>query len=518
MKQLIAYIRVSTAKQGQGVSLQEQRAAIERFATRSDASIIEWFEERQTAAKAGRPEFARMVKFLRQGKAEGVVIHKIDRSTRNYRDWAEIDELIEGGIDVYFANEDLDLRSRGGRLAADIQVVVAVDYIRNLREEALKGIRGRLKQGILPHGAPIGYLDRGAGKPKEIDPVRGPLVLQLFDLYATGTCSLRSVVAEAERLGLRTKGGHPIRLPQLHKMLRNPFYTGVIRSRRHGLFAGAHEALVPGPIFDRVQAVLDGKSVRRTKRFQFPFRRLLHCKTCGRSLVGSERKGFVYYRCQTIQCPTTSVREDAVDAAVRAMLREITLSDDELAAADRELEASTETASRLRQSRRTALHDALSATNARMTRLTDLLLDGQIDAKAHDERRATLLMERHGIEADLADLDGQSSSLAARVKKILGLAKSPESLYESADADQKRELLQIVTSDCQVTGQTLQFSVREPFATIAKRRHSQLCGPLWNTPRTLSAEEMLLWSQDWPEELVQRLDNTGFTGKIQAAA
>ena len=86
----------------------------------------------------------------------------------------------------------------------------------------------------------------------------------------------------------------------------------MIRSARFGTFAGAHEPIVNRATFDRVQAVLTGKFVRRTKRHYFLFRRLLHCKTCGRSVIGSARKGLFYYRCSTIDCPTTSVREDAV--------------------------------------------------------------------------------------------------------------------------------------------------------------------------------------------------------------
>ena len=239
-------------------------------------------------------------------------------------------------------------------------------------------------------------------------------------------------------------------------------------------------------MFDRVQAVLDGKLIRRTKRFEFPFRRLLHCKTCGRSLVGSERKSIVYYRCQTIECPTTSVREDAVDASVRTSLRRITLDADDVTAAERELAESAETATLLRESRRTALQEALSATNARMARLTDLLLDGQIDAGAHDEKRAALLMERHRTQGELADLDGKDANLARKAKQLLGLAKCPESLYETANADRKRQLLQIVTSDCVVSGKEIAFSLREPFATIAERRSSQSCGPGGNRTPTSS--------------------------------
>src|SRR5271170_7341091 len=105
-----------------------------------------------------------MLKMLRSGKVRGVLIHKIDRSARNMKDWAERGELIDQGVEVHFVNESLDLASRGGRLSADIQAVVAADYIRNLREESRKGFYGRIKQGLFPLPAPVGYLDMGQGK------------------------------------------------------------------------------------------------------------------------------------------------------------------------------------------------------------------------------------------------------------------------------------------------------------------------------------------------------------------
>lgn len=123
------YVRVSTARQGERrVSLQEQRAAIERFAERNHFTIERWFEERETAATIGRRQWSEMLRLLRRGKAQGVLIHKIDRSARNLRDWADLGELIDSGVAVHFVNESLDLQSRGGRLSADIQAVVAADW------------------------------------------------------------------------------------------------------------------------------------------------------------------------------------------------------------------------------------------------------------------------------------------------------------------------------------------------------------------------------------------------------
>jgi len=498
MKRLFAYIRVSTGRQATGVSLVEQRAIIEQYAVRISAEIVEWFTETRTAAKSGRPEFTRMVGLLRTGKAEGVVIHKLDRGTRNYRDWAEIDELLEQGIDVFIANDNLDLRSRGGRLAADVQVAVAVDYIRNLREEALKGIHGRLKQGILPNAASIGYLDCGKGKPKAIDPIKGPLVARLFEMYATGAYTLRQLTAEAERIGLRSKGGHPLILKVIHGMLRNPFYAGVIRSRRFGLFPGAHTPLVSQAQFDRVQAVLAGKFVRRTRHHDFLFRRLIRCRTCGRSLIGSVAKGRAYYRCSTYQCPTTSLREDGIDSAIRAELRRITLNGDHAAALEQEIVTYFDDDASVREARRAAVTETLAATNARASRLTDLLLDGKIDAPTHDEKRAALLLERRRLEQGLASIEAGEADLKARTLQIVELARTPETLYESAYPSQKRQLLEIVMSNCVANGKTLDLTLREPFATFAKRDNQEICRELYYTPRTSLVEALISLVSDFP--------------------
>src|SRR5439155_7335980 len=213
MKQLFGYTRVSTAKQGEhGVSLQEQHDAIVGCAQRNALEITGWFEERETAAKRGRPVFNQMLRLLRQGKADGVVIHKIDRSARNLKDWADLGELIDQGIEVHFANESLDLHSRGGRLSADIQAVVAADYIRNLREETRKGFYGRIKQGLYPLPAPLGYLDMGKAKRKEPDPAKAPLVRKAFELYATARYNLHGLVEEMYRLGLRNRNGGKVTL------------------------------------------------------------------------------------------------------------------------------------------------------------------------------------------------------------------------------------------------------------------------------------------------------------------
>lgn len=271
-----------------------------------------------------------MVKLLMKQAATGVIIHKIDRSTRNRWDWAGLNELIDQGVEFHFANESLDLTSRGGRLSADIQAVVAVDYIRNLREESKKGFYGRLKQGYFPMRAPLGYMNNGSAKPKTPDPKVAPLVRDAFHLYASARYNLRSLRTELARRGLRRANGSPYPCTQLSKLLNNPFYYGLIHIKKTGqYFSGLHQPLVSKTIFETVQKVLQGKLNTRVNRYDLLYRRRLACKTYSHSLIGEVAKGFVYYRCHTASCPTTCLREELIDSAILDELSRLTLSNEE---------------------------------------------------------------------------------------------------------------------------------------------------------------------------------------------
>src|SRR5205823_571660 len=132
--------------------------------------------------------------------------------------------------------------SRGGRLSADIQAVMAVDYIRNLRDEVKKGQRGRLRQGLYPWAAPPGYVNKGGTQPKTIDPVNGPIIRRAFEAYATGDHTLRTLRMALNDWGLRSKSGRALSLEVVNKLLRRKFYVGLVVIRGE-TYIGSHEAL-----------------------------------------------------------------------------------------------------------------------------------------------------------------------------------------------------------------------------------------------------------------------------------
>ncbi|WP_284126421.1 recombinase family protein [Parerythrobacter aestuarii] len=454
----MAYIRVSTAKQGEGVSLEAQREAIEAFASRNHLSVVQWFEEKETAAKRGRPVFNEVVRLLRRGKADGLIVHKIDRSARNFADWAKIGDLADAGVSIHFASESLDFTSRGGRLAADVQAVVAADYIRNLREESIKGLNGRLKQGLYPFRAPIGYLDNGRGKPKTLDPERAPLVKRAFELYATRSHSLRTLRAELNRQGLTGRNGRALTMNGLMTMLNNPFYTGVIHIKRTGrTYKGIHERLITTKLFERVQEIKSGKSGPKVTRHNHIYQGLFRCAHCNGAMVPELQKGRVYYRCKTVPCITRTIREDQLEIAIETRLTGLQLTGQDLKRFRRKIEAwqtdkKHEPVERSLQLRRAKLAE-------RIDRLIDAHIDGRIGSEDFSKRRRSLALEEEVLDQEQREMRDLASA-AVRLRTLAELASSVVSSHRLGNGPERRQLLEIVSPNWRVSGRNVDL---EPY-------------------------------------------------------
>lgn len=483
-----AYVRVSTTRQGQtGTSLSEQLSAIERYALRWNLKVVKNFEEQETAAKRGRPVFLSMLRELRKGAARGVIIHKIDRSARNLRDWAELGELIDGGVEVHFANENLDLYSRGGRLSADIQAVVAADYIRNLREEVKKGFYGRLKQGYYPMPAPVGYRDMGAAKPKEVDALKGPLVKKAFELYATEKFGLRRLAIDMKSLGLRSRSGGTISPNGIGSILRNPFYIGVIKLKSSDqVFRGRHEPLIDQGLFDTVQLILQGKSPvgsGSVSKHSFLFRRMVSCSLCGYRLIAELQKYHVYYRCHTRGCEQKTIREEILDKSVAAMLKRIHFQPFELEEFRTWVEQkSRRTAGDLAAEKR-SVELRIEQANARLSRLVDAFVAGMIDETDFRERKNDFVITITRLKNQL-ESDPKTHEVLRKTEQFLERLKTVYLSYLSAPHKLKREMLQSVVSNIVVEGKTVTIKPNLPFELIINRGVVTNGGAYRHTPRT----------------------------------
>ena len=88
----VAYMRVSTTKQAdEGVSLEAQRAKLIAYAALYDVVLVEVIVDAGVSAKTlDRPGLAKALGMIRSGRADALLVVKLDRLTRSVRDLGQL--------------------------------------------------------------------------------------------------------------------------------------------------------------------------------------------------------------------------------------------------------------------------------------------------------------------------------------------------------------------------------------------------------------------------------------------
>ncbi|KIC09816.1 resolvase [Leisingera sp. ANG-M1] len=222
-----------------------------------------------------RPGLQQLLADIDASRVNMVVVYKIDRLTRSLADFAKLVERLEAK-DCSFVSvtQAFNTSSSMGRLTLNVLLSFA-QFEREVTAERIRDkIAASKKKGLWMGGVtPLGY-------DPHPDPVRRELVMntteagvvrQLFGLYAAHRC-LNAVTREAETLGLRSKfhvfstgreqGGNRLSRGQIHKILTNPVYLGLIRHKEKS-FPGKHPAIIDQALWDKVQDMLQAASARR---------------------------------------------------------------------------------------------------------------------------------------------------------------------------------------------------------------------------------------------------------------
>lgn len=474
-KQVYGYIRVSTVRQGEGVSLEVQQDSIQEYANQHDMEVVKWFEEKQTASKRGRTQFNKLLTSLRRKQACGVIMHKVDRSARNLRDWTDLVELMDEGIEVHFSFDSIDFTTRGGRLFADMLAVISSDQTRNLSDEAKKGLNGRLKQGIYPFYAPVGYLNEGKGKAKSIDPIKAPLIQQLFEWYATGLYTILQLTEIMYQKGLRNSKGGKVTRNGVSRILNNPFYIGVIRiERTQMMYPGLHKPIISKTLFNKVQDVLYGRRHNVKLKYRYLYRKFIQCTLCNRPLTAEKQRGKIYYRCHTKGCATKTVREEVVDQVIQDMLKAISITKQQCQ--DMELFFNKEIEQTRSQTlnRKKALQLESSKVNSQLEILTQKLIEGVICDESYKATQQKLLFKQVEVSDSLKNLENtenKDDTFISFFERVKGL----KNRYFKLNDHEKRHLLKILISNMRYSPEKLEIQLHSPYEWLFQANSAYEC-------------------------------------------
>lgn len=140
----LLYARVSSKEQEvEGYSIPAQLKLLREYAAKNNFLVQREFTDVETAKKAGRTEFNKMIAFIKENKTiKHILVEKTDRLLRNITDYALIEHLIaHSGITIHLVKENVIL-SRDSRsnekFIFGIKALMAKNYVDNLSEETKK--------------------------------------------------------------------------------------------------------------------------------------------------------------------------------------------------------------------------------------------------------------------------------------------------------------------------------------------------------------------------------------------
>ena len=267
----VIYARVSSKDQErEGFSIPAQQKLLREYAGEHRLTIVREFVDVETAKQAGRGGFGEMLIFLKADPScRTILVEKTDRLYRNIKDWIDRRRARRRGPFRQGGRDRLEGFALLRQVHARHQGADGQELRGQPERGGQEGPAREGRTGALARTWPMSATSTIATRRRiDVDPVRGPLVARVFELYATGDFSLKALRQSAPRdrptplaaaIGRMAKS-------ELHRMLKNPIYIGDFR------WLGKIHQGFPRPAgqshdtFERVQAVLRRQTSRPLPR------------------------------------------------------------------------------------------------------------------------------------------------------------------------------------------------------------------------------------------------------------
>ena len=322
------YMRVSTEDQArEGFSLPEQKERLEAYCKFKGYEIVDYYEDAGVSAKTGnyRAEFERLKDDIKSKKINTIISLKLDRFTRSIYDWEElITFLDENEAYIDCVNDDINTTTANGKMISRLLVSVSQNEIERTSERTKIGLAGAIKQGHIPHIAPLGY--KHENKTLVIDYSTKDIVVRIFELYFNGYSYQKiSTLFNEEKV----LGKDNWRDSTIQNILQNEIYKGDFvhgkRTKSPTYYENVVEPIISKEMWEdcQVQKKKNSRSYQRT--LTYLYLQKIKCPKCNRILGGKATtkkngKPYFYYYCN--DCKIT-IKENAINEYFNQFINEL---------------------------------------------------------------------------------------------------------------------------------------------------------------------------------------------------
>jgi DNA invertase Pin-like site-specific DNA recombinase len=469
----IIYARKSIEDENRQIlSIESQLAELREFAAKEKLEIVASLCEAKTAKEPGRTKFAEMLKQIGQGKADGILSWHPDRLARNSVDGGRIIHMVDRGLikSLKFPIFWFEPTPQGLFM---LQVAFGQSkyFVDNLRENVKRGMRQKVRNGVWPLWAPLGYFNNPKTRMIDVDTEKALKIRKLFELYATGNYPLNSLANWCKKQKLKGNLGKDISLSNIQKILQNIFYIGLMKYKGE-IFEGKHKPLISKKLFDKVQDMLSQRGKpHKHKKHDFAFLGLMKC-TCGASITAETQKGHNYYRCTKKKgpCPEKHfLREEILIEQIKHYLQKVSLSSQDMEKVLAELEKDEKQAKEQTKIIVQNLKAELGQIEQKLEKLLDVYLAETISTEEYTARKQKLLTKKVELKEKIKDFEQKGLSWLEPAREFVLKLNYAEKLLASENYTEMTTFLKNIGSNHILQNQKLSFGWKIPFNLAAER-------------------------------------------------
>ena len=498
----ILYARKSTEEDDRQVlSIEAQLVELKEFAAKEKLEIVASFQEAKTAKEPGRMKFAEMLAILESGKADGIISWHPDRLARN---------SVDGGKIIYFVDRGL-IRSLKfptfwfeptpqGLFMLNIAFGQSKYFVDNLRENVKRGLRQKIRNGVWPSWAPVGYANNPKTRGIDVDSDKSPKVKKLFEMYTTGEYPLNFLANWCDKKKLLTNAGNKISMSNVQHILQNPFYVGLMRYKGE-IFEGTHEPLISKKLFDKCQEVMTKRGkVRPDRKHNFAFLGLMKCASCGCSITAQYAKGnggiYTYYRCTKKRgvCQEKYLGENQLIAQIKNFLQKVSLSSQDtekvLAALDSEQDKAREDA----QCEVSVLKGQLVQIETKLQKLLDIYLADTLSTGEYAAKKEQLVSQKVTLNEKITDFETKGLSWLEPAREFVKSLNQAANLVQTDNLSELPTFLKNIGSNHILRNREFVFTPKIEYKLVAERSEanpSNLQFPTWCSRQESNLQRLL---------------------------
>lgn len=283
----VIYLRQSTYRD-ESISLELQETACRDYCARNGYDIVGVYADPGISGRtwSKRPRVQETMSVVESGAADVIVLWKWSRLSRSRKDWALAADRVDiAGGRIESATEPIDTATASGRFARGVMTEYAAFQSEQIGETWEEVRQRRLRNGLPASGRlPFGWVWK-KGEGIELDPERGPIVVEMYERYLAGEGSA-SIARWLNEIGIPGPNGKPWTRARPLTVLDSPIHAGLI-PYRGATYEGAHAALIDRATRDLYLAERarrnDGRE--RPQRSAYLASQLMLC-SCGSRMHG----------------------------------------------------------------------------------------------------------------------------------------------------------------------------------------------------------------------------------------